>query len=928
MSVSSSLKESIKDRLATVLKENLKIDDREFSNPWSNQDKASVLQQTRCFSDTPIDSETCVNLLTRVLYLLQQGEKFTEQELSKLFFDVTKLFQSPSTRLRRMVYLVIKELEPSEAEVFICISCLIKDMNSKNDCFRANSLRVLSRILDATMVAQIDRYLKTAIVDKNPFVASSALVCGMTLMKTSPDVVKRWVNEIQETVQSRHSTVQFHAMMLIYELKKSDRLALHKEVTKIAKSQLKSPMAECLLIRYATQVLMAERDPAVEKTLLSYLDSCLRHKSEMVTYEAARAFCQLAVVDTEGGSGSSTVLGYDITHATTILQIILTSPKPAMRFGAIRTLNMLAQSRPQLIGRCNSDMEPLLADQNRNTATLALTTLLKTGHESNVERLIKQITSFMSDISDVFKIEVVRAVKGLCMQYPAKHKTLMSFLSSNLREDGNAEFKKGLVDAIILIIAQVPAAREGGLFHLCEFIEDCEYPTLCTRILVFLAEEVPGTSQPSKYIRFIYNRMILENALVRAAAADALARIALRCPSLRRDAALLLQFGQNDNDDEVRDRIGLYSAVLDQCLDDKRDDAKLGFQTLMSPELPFSVDAMYDSLIDHLDSDRKDTVFDFAELPFDETYKAATKAQAALVPEKKKVPGQPTTKSTATPESQKAEAQQRANAASAELQRVLGEIVGEGELGPLQHTCKPKPLTETEAEYTVQVIKHMFKEHLVLEMKVSNTVSGITLENIQVTLTGMEPTWTEIGASAISKLEYSQSASTHAVLKKNGGEEVAGALTGSIGAALKFIVKEEGDDLGYDDDYPVEAVQVTIGDYISPRALQQSQFKSVWEQLAAQGAEAMQKLSLNFRSLESAVEGIMNMLNMEPCDTTGKVEAGVKGHTLLMSGVFLGGNTCLVRVLVGMDPQHGCLAKLSCRAKNQVVCEVVTRALM
>jgi len=254
--------------------------------------------------------------------------------------------------------------------------------------------------------------------------------------------------------------------------------------------------------------------------------------------------------------------------------------------------------------------------------------------------------------------------------------------------------------------------------------------------------------------------------------------------------------------------------------------------------------------------------------------------------------------------------------------------VGEGELGPLQHTCKPKPLTETEAEYTVQVIKHMFKEHLVLEMKVSNTVSGITLENIQVTLTGMEPTWTEIGASAISKLEYSQSASTHAVLKKNGGEEVAGALTGSIGAALKFIVKEEGDDLGYDDDYPVEAVQVTIGDYISPRALQQSQFKSVWEQLAAQGAEAMQKLSLNFRSLESAVEGIMNMLNMEPCDTTGKVEAGVKGHTLLMSGVFLGGNTCLVRVLVGMDPQHGCLAKLSCRAKNQVVCEVVTRALM
>ena len=47
----------------------------------------------------------------------------------------------------------------------------------------------------------------------------------------------------------------------------------------------------------------------------------------------------------------------------------------------------------------------------------------------------------------------------------------MSFLSSNLREDGTAEIKKDLVDALILIISQVPAAREVGLLHLCEFIE-------------------------------------------------------------------------------------------------------------------------------------------------------------------------------------------------------------------------------------------------------------------------------------------------------------------------------------------------------------------------------------------------------------------------------------------------------------------------
>lgn len=55
-----------------------------------------------------------------------------------------------------------------------------------------------------------------------------------------------------------------------------------------------------------------------------------------------------------------------------------------------------------------------------------------------------------------------------------------------------------------------------GLAHLCEFIEDCEHTVLATKILHLLGREGPRTPTPSKYIRFIYNRVILENAAVRA----------------------------------------------------------------------------------------------------------------------------------------------------------------------------------------------------------------------------------------------------------------------------------------------------------------------------------------------------------------------------------------------------------------------------
>jgi coatomer protein complex subunit gamma len=36
--------------------------------------------------------------------------------------------------------------------------------------------------------------------------------------QTSPEVVKRWSNEVQEAVQSRAALVQFHALALLHQV--------------------------------------------------------------------------------------------------------------------------------------------------------------------------------------------------------------------------------------------------------------------------------------------------------------------------------------------------------------------------------------------------------------------------------------------------------------------------------------------------------------------------------------------------------------------------------------------------------------------------------------------------------------------------------------------------------------------------------------
>jgi coatomer subunit gamma len=103
-----------------------------------------------------------------------------------------------------------------------------------------------------------------------------------------------------------------------------------------------------------------------------------------------------------------------------------------------------------------------------------------------------------------------------------------------------------------------------ALAHLCEFIEDCEFTKLSVRVLHLLGVEGPKTSHPTKYIRYIYNRVVLENAIVRAAAVTALAKfgVAQKDPEVKASVQVLLTRCLDDTDDEVRDRAALNLRLM------------------------------------------------------------------------------------------------------------------------------------------------------------------------------------------------------------------------------------------------------------------------------------------------------------------------------------------------------------------------------
>jgi coatomer protein complex subunit gamma len=81
---------------------------------------------------------------------------------------------------------------------------------------------------------------------------------------------------------------------------------------------------------------------------------------------------------------------------------------------------------------------------------------------------MKQISSFMGEISDEFKIVVVDAIRSLCLKFPQKQRSLLGFLSGILRDEGGFEYKKTIVESILVIIAELPDAKEAGML-ICFF---------------------------------------------------------------------------------------------------------------------------------------------------------------------------------------------------------------------------------------------------------------------------------------------------------------------------------------------------------------------------------------------------------------------------------------------------------------------------
>lgn len=860
-------------------------------------DKMTVYQEClQACNASPIQAKKCRKLLSRFLRLFYAGETFPTVESTNLFFSISKLFHNDDPSLRQIAYLAIKELCAVSNDILMITASIMKDIQGNNAVYKPDAVRTLSRVLDGSTIQTAERLFKNCIVDSNQSISSAALVSSYHLLPVAKEVVKRWANEIQESITANKSfptsnftqhefngynkvpnstfIYQYHALSLLYQFRNTDKMSLVKMIQQLTeRKSLNNSLAQIQMIRFVEKLIIDE--PNFVNSLWPLFISWLSNKSDMIELEAAKLIL----------NHSNRFSPEQQMHAISTLQSLLSVPRTVTRFAAVRILNKVAVKDSELIGVCNPELERLISDKSRSISTYAITTLLKTGNVESVDRLIQAISNFMDEISDEFKVIVIDAIRTLSLKFPSKYKSMLTFLNDTLREEGGFTFKNSIVEAIFDIIKFIPESKSIALEMLCEFIEDCEYTELSVRILHLLGNEGPKTENPSTYVRYIYNRVVLENSIVRSSAVIALSKFALiNDNELNQSIKILLKRSLQDVDDEVRDRAVLSLKLLES------NDLKEA-KSYLQPQFKYSLPILEQELTKYVNNPDKasfKSAFAIDAIPkmTEEEYKAFELKEKLLG----KINNEVTEDSLS---SSNEEIKETTNEISditkytllqQDYQNELSLLPEIGEYGSLLHSSSPVELTEKEAEFVVTAVKHIFSEHVVIEFNIENTLDDIILENVNVISQFDNEEYVEEFTLPVEKLQPNSKGKVYISISRPSDLDNDKYLLTTMNNSLSYITKDvdaDESEEGFPDEYQIEDLSLTPGDFVIPSYI--NNFTKLWDELSYESSAVYNLGSEDTVDLQSIVSKLIKTMSMMPIESSGIVTSG-KNHTLKLAG--------------------------------------------
>lgn len=339
----------------------------------------------------------------------------------------------------------------------------------------------------------------------------------------------------------------------------------------------------------------------------------------------------------------------------------------------------------------------------------------------------------------------------------------------------------------------------------------------------------------------------------------------------------------------------------------------------------FSLPILEDQLAHYVNGSNAEAFanpFDFANVP------VVTREQSLAEDRTKKLTtATPTLKapSVGPKKSDPANAADAANSASAAAQKYTRQLQAIPEFanyGAVLRSSLPVELTESETEYVVTAVKHLFREHVVLQFDIKNTLADYVLADVSV-LCNATPADEDDTAQLEEEfilpaplLKTDEPGSVYVSFSRPADQI---PIAASITNVLKFTLKEidpttsEPEETGYDDEYQVEDLDITGADYVVPAFA--GSFDNIWSGLgSAEEAEETLQLS-NAKSITEAVELLVKTLGMQPLEGS-EISVSPSTHTLKLYGKSVFGGKVAGNVRMAYSAKTGVTVKITVRSEE------------
>jgi len=179
----------------------------------------------------------------------------------------------------------------------------------------------------------------------------------------------------------------------------------------------------------------------------------------------------------------------------------------------------------------------------------------------------------------------------------------------------------------------------------------------------------------------------------------------------------------------------------------------------------------------------------------------------------------------------------------------------------------------------------------------------------------------------LPSLPYGTPGSTYVCIKRASGSFPIGTCQTTLKFLAKDVDSQSGDvdEVGYEDEYRLEDLELTTNDYMQKTFV--ANFQEKWD-LIGDEFEVTEGYALStMKTLQDAVNEISDYLGMQPCERTDKVQSKKTKHILYLSGNFIGNVEVLARARMMFTEGQGVQMELTVRSTNDDVSTAVAAAI-